>query len=154
VQSPPPPPFPPTGCAGDDRDEPPSGARTVAGEVDVTVSDAAAAARKVEIVGPGDGETVANPVRVRVSVSGFELVEPDGDTRGATGHLHAFVDRDQLPPAEQIIPSDPETVDFWTEGVELGRLPPGRHTIMVVASDGYRVPFQPPVWDRVTVTVR
>ena len=142
------------GCARDDANERPAPPETVGGEVDVTVSDAEAAARAVEIVRPRDGEAVANPVMLRVSASGFDLVAPDGDTRGATGHLHAFVDRDRLPPAEQIIPSGAGATDFWTEAVALGRLPPGRHTITVVASDGYRVPFQPPVWDRVTVEVR
>ena len=142
------------GCARDDVNERPAATETAGGEVDVTVSDAEAAARTVEIVSPRDGETVANPVTLRVSVSGFDLVAPDGDTRGATGHLHAFVDRERLPPAEQIIPSDPATTDFWAEAVELETLRPGRHTITVVASDGYRVPFRPPAWDRVTVDVR
>jgi hypothetical protein len=141
-------------CARDDANERPAAPEPVTGEVDVTVSEAEAAARTLAIVSPRDGATVANPVTLRVTVDGFDLVPPDGDTRGATGHLHAFVDRERLPPAEQIIPSEPGTTDFWAEAVELEELPPGRHTITVVASDGYRVPFRPPVWDRVTVDVR
>jgi hypothetical protein len=117
------------------------------------VDEETAAARKVEIVAPADGASVEAPVTIEVRVHGFELVEPDGDTSGATGHLHAFVDRGRLPPPERIIPSSAETPDFWGESVMLMGLAPGRHTIMIVASDGYRVPFAPPVFDRVTVTV-
>lgn len=118
-----------------------------------TVDEQTAAARKVEIVSPQGGATVSAPVALEVRVTGFELHEPDGDTSGRTGHLHAFIDAEGLPPAQEIIPSSPETVDFWAEGVTLAGLPPGRHTITVVASDGYRVPFSPPVFDRVTLRV-
>jgi hypothetical protein len=118
-----------------------------------TVSQAAAAGRKVEIVAPADGAAVQAPVTLEVRVSGFELVEPDGDTSGATGHLHAFVDRKRLPPPGEIIPEQPGTADFWTGTVTLEGLASGRHTITVVATDGYRVPFGPPVWDRVRVSV-
>jgi hypothetical protein len=137
-------------CSGSDEEASPT---TQPATVVETVDEQTGSARKVEIVSPQDGATVSAPVALEVRVMGFELHEPDGDTSGTTGHLHALVDREQLPPAEEIMPSRPETVDFWAERVTLAGLPPGRHTLLVVASDGYRVPFSPPVFDRVTVRV-
>jgi uncharacterized protein DUF4399 len=138
------------GCSGDDEEASPTMQPATAVE---TVDEQTASARKVEIASPRDGATVSAPVVLEVRATGFELHEPDGDTSGKTGHLHALLDEEQLPPAEQVIPSSPETVDFWAERVTLPGLPPGRHTLLVVASDGYRVPFSPPVFDRVTVRV-
>ena len=111
-------------------------------------------ARSLEILSPRAGATVGPSVRLVVKVSGFALHRPNGDTSGRTGHLHAFVDRKTLPPAEQIILESARTLDFWTSRLTIRGLKRGRHTILVVASDGYRVPFRPQVWDRVAVNVK
>lgn len=112
------------------------------------------ATRTVEIVSPREGAAVRSSVRLVVRTAGFTLHKPNGDASGQTGHLHAFIDRKKLPPAEQIIPEHARTFDFWTARATLTGLKPGRHTILVVATDGYRVPFRPQVWDRVSVNVR
>lgn len=112
------------------------------------------ATRTVEILSPREGAAVRSSFRLVIRTAGFALHKPNGDTSGQTGHLHAFIDRKGLPTAEQIIPESARTLDFWTRRATLSGLKPGRHTILVVASDGYRVPFRPQVWDRVTVNVK
>lgn len=107
--------------------------------------------RRLTIAEPADGAVVRGTVRIQVLVEGFALAQPGGDASGTVGALHAVVDA-PVPAPGAPIPSGPDVTTFWTDTIEL-TLPPGRHTVVVVGSDGYRVPFDPPVADSVDVTV-
>ena len=89
---------------------------------------------------------------IDVVVEGVQLVKADGDTSGRTGHLHAFVDKEPTP-GQPIPVGDPAIVHSATSPVSVTGLTPGEHTIWVVLGDGTHVPFDPPVADKLTVTV-
>jgi hypothetical protein len=97
--------------------------------------------------------TVGQPVSVDVMTEGVRLVPADGDTSGRTGHLHVFIDRAPTPAGETI----PKAADILHTAATRIELPafttPGEHTIWVVLGDGNHVPFEPPVMDKVTITV-
>lgn len=92
------------------------------------------------------------PVVVDVKVEGLTVVKADGDTSGATGHLHVFVDREPTP-AGQAIPVEAGIIHSAATRIEVPGLSPGEHTLWVVAGDGVHVPLDPKVMDKVTVTV-
>ena len=90
---------------------------------------------------------------VTAVVTGVTLVKADGDTSGRTGHLHVFVDQ---PPsaAGQAIPTGVTTViHSATSPVHVPGLAAGEHTLWVVLGDGTHRPFDPPVMDKLTLTV-
>ncbi|WP_129711011.1 hypothetical protein [Haloactinopolyspora alba] len=109
--------------------------------------------RTLEVVAPDDGSTVSSPVVVEVEVSGFSLVDLGGDTREDEGHLHAFVD--EVPPDDQVwLRESPSIVTSADATIELGELAAGEHTVTVVATYSYPVPFEPRVEDGVTFVVQ
>lgn len=100
-------------------------------------------------------ETVAagQPVPVTIKVEGLTLVKADGDTSGATGHLHLFVDREPTPAGQPIPAGQADIIHTAATEVPVPGLAAGEHTIWVVAGDGAHVPLDPPVQDKVTVKV-
>jgi len=100
------------------------------------------------VTGPSvDASTPPNapagqPVMVTVAAEGLP---PDG-------HLHVFVDREPTP-AGQPVPDEPGIIHTPGPNFGVGDLAPGTHTIWVVAGDAAHVPLDPPVMDKVTVTV-
>jgi hypothetical protein len=92
------------------------------------------------------------PVVLTVKVDGLSLVKADGDTSGATGHLHVFIDRDPTP-AGQPIPVEAGIIHTAESTIPVPDLAPGVHTLWVVAGDGTHSPLAPRVMDKVTVTV-
>jgi hypothetical protein len=92
------------------------------------------------------------PLSIDVTVDGVELVKPDGDTSGRTGHLHVFIDKEPTPGAP-IPAGDPTIIHSATAPITVNGLAAGEHTIWVVLGDGTHVPFDPAVADRLTVTV-
>jgi len=93
------------------------------------------------------------PVELTVNVDGLTLVKADGDTSGATGHLHVFIDREPTP-AGQPIPVEAGIIHTTETTISVPDLAPGAHTFSVVAGDGTHSPLNPPVMDKVTVTVK
>jgi hypothetical protein len=87
------------------------------------------------------------PFDVEAVVTGVNLVKADGDTSGRTGHLHVFVD--QLPTAA----GPPGIIHSATSPVHIPGLTAGEHTLWVVLGDGTHRPFDPPVMDKLTLTV-
>jgi hypothetical protein len=97
--------------------------------------------------------TAGSALTLEVKVEGVELVKADGDASGRTGHLHVFIDAD-APAAGQPIPKGVEGIIHTTDTtIEIAGLAAGEHTLLVVLGDGNHVPFDPPVRDRVVVTV-
>jgi hypothetical protein len=112
----------------------------------------------VDVEGPSvDASTPATspagqPVVVTVKVDGLSIVKADGDTSGATGHLHVFIDRDPTP-AGQPIPVEAGIIHTTETTISVPDLAPGAHTLWVVAGDGLHNPLAPRVADKLTVTV-
>lgn len=112
----------------------------------------------VTVQGPSiDASTPATspagqPVILTVKVDGLTLVKADGDTSGTTGHLHVFIDRDATP-AGQPIPVEAGIIHTAERTIPVPDLPPGAHTLTVVAGDGSHSPLNPRVMDKVTFTV-
>ena len=115
---------------------------------------------KVTVEGPSVDATApataaaGSPVRIDFKAAGVQIRAADGDTSGATGHYHVFVDK-PLPKLGEVIPRpDDGSIIHTTESfVELRNLAAGEHNIFVVVGDGAHMPLNPLVADKVTVTV-
>lgn len=108
--------------------------------------------RAIRILSPAEGATVGRTFDLRLDVTGFALVEPNGNMDGTSGHLYVIVDGPAPPPNQLIRPSS-GPVRLVGEQLTLRNLRPGRHTILVIGANGYTVPFEPPVEARRTVVV-
>lgn len=98
--------------------------------------------------------TAGSPLSVEAKVEGITLVKADGDTSGKSGHLHVFVDKDPAQYKGQAIPAgDPAIIHSATSPVAVTGLAAGEHTIWVVVGDGTHKALDPPVVDKLTVTV-
>lgn len=87
----------------------------------------------LRILSPRDGETVSNPVTIRVTSTGVPIASPSEGIDDAA-HYHAFLDVHPFTPVNEVIPDMPGVVHFWTDTVEL-ELEPGEH-LLVVALGG------------------
>ena len=93
------------------------------------------------------------PVPVQIAVEGVTLVKADGDTSGATGHVHLFIDRSPTG-AGQVIPKEDGIIHSADALVPVPGLAAGEHVIWVVLGDGNHLPFGPLVADKITVIVQ
>jgi len=114
--------------------------------VEVTVEGPSVDATAPATITPGQ------PLPIDVAIEGVQLVKPDGDTSGRTGHLHAFVDKEPTP-GQPIPAGDPAIIHSATSPITINGLTAGEHTIWIVLGNGAHVPFDPPVADKLTVTV-
>ncbi len=90
----------------------------------------------LRINSPSNFAAVAgNEVRLAMTASGVSIVKPDGDTSGATGHYHVFIDGDP-PPAGATIPHADGIVHSEVNPVVVTGLTPGWHRLMVVVGNG------------------
>lgn len=98
-----------------------------------------------------EGETLT----VEIASEGVEIRTADGDRSGDSGHYHVLVDPEEPPKAGDVIPAAVENKIVHTTGssVEVAGLAAGEHVIWVVLGDGTHTAFDPPVMDRLTVTV-
>ncbi len=121
--------------------------------------DAKAVAVKIKIAGPSLKATAPTtlaagaPLSIDVTVDGVRLTTADGDTSGATGHLHAFVDKPPVLPGELIPTGDPAIIHSATSPISVTGLAAGEHTIWIVLGDGAHAAFTDSVRDKVTVLV-
>jgi hypothetical protein len=98
--------------------------------------------------------TAGTPLSIDVVAEGVTLVKADGDASGKSGHLHALVDRKPSQYMGQPLPAgDPGIIHSATSPIVVTGLTPGEHTIWIVLGNGAHVPFDPPVMDKITVTV-
>lgn len=106
----------------------------------------------LQVSGPATA-TVGQPVTISVKTQGVRLMPADGDTSGATGHLHVFIDRAPTPDG-QAIPKEAGIIHTAATSIEIPAFTtPGEHVLWVVLGNGNHVPFNPPVLDKLTVTV-
>lgn len=94
-------------------------------------------------------------LQVQLSSEGVDIVAADGDTSGETGHYHVLVDPSKPPQAGDTIPEAEEGSIYHTaeSSVTIEGLEPGPHVIWVVLGDGAHEAFDPPVLDKLMVTV-
>jgi len=104
--------------------------------------------------------TVASgqPLRVTATVEGVTLMKAVDDTskkNGTAGHLHIFVNKDLAPPGVPIQTGDPAIIHTaaTTTDIPATLLKVGENTIWVELGYADHTPFDPPVVDKVVVTV-
>lgn len=115
----------------------------------------------VNVKGPSvDGTAPAaakegDPLTVQLASEGVEIRKADGDRSGESGHYHVLVDPDAPPKAGDVFATEAESGVRHTpdSSIEITDLAKGEHTIWVVLGDGAHTAFDPPVMDKLTVTV-
>ncbi len=138
--------------APDSVDEPAAAAPATPAAVVRTPTSSPAGAR-VFFITPGDGDAVANPIRIEFGLEGMS-VAPAGIEKENSGHHHLLIDT-ELPPLELPIPADANHIHFgdgstWTELT----LAPGEHTLQLLLADYAHFPHDPPIMSEpITITV-
>lgn len=90
----------------------------------------------VAITAPEDGTQVpGNVVDLQVAAQGLGITPADGDTTGATGHFHVFINQDPVAPGEAIGMAA-GIVHFSSDSVRIPGLAAGSHRLTVVLGDG------------------
>ena len=92
---------------------------------------------------------------VRTGLSGAGAA-PAGVETANTGHHHLLVDSSLLDDMTTAIPNDRNHLHFGAGQTEtMLELPPGKHTLQFLISDGDHVPHDPPVYSsKITTQVR
>lgn len=115
----------------------------------------------VDVKGPSVTATApatvdsGSDVKVELTSEGIDIVKADGDSSGETGHYHVLVDPASPPKAGETIPAAVENKIVHTNesSAMISGLTKGEHVIWVVVGDGTHKALDPPVMDRLTVTV-
>jgi len=99
--------------------------------------------------------TAGSDLKIDLSAEGVDIVKANGDTSGKTGHYHVLVDPATKPVAGEIIPPavPNKIIHTAASSVTVSGLAKGEHVIWVVLGDGAHKAFDPPVMDKLTVTV-
>jgi hypothetical protein len=95
---------------------------------------------------------LGNVVTLPVTIKGVEIVKPDGDTSGDTGHFHVFVDGDPAAVGDTI-PRERGVVHSADNPIKVWGLRPGEHEFTVVVGDGTHKRIHEELEDSVTVDV-
>jgi uncharacterized protein DUF4399 len=119
-----------------------------------------------EVTGPSvDGTAPAtikegDDVTVELKAEGVEIVKADGDESGDSGHFHVLVDPADPPKAGAVVPPAAENSPYAAQiihtpdsSVTISGLKKGEHTLWVLLGNGAHKAFDPPVMDKLTVTV-
>ena len=115
----------------------------------------------VDVKGPSvDGSAPAtikegDDLTVGLKWEGVEIVKADGKRSKDTGHLHVIVDPKTTPEGGDAIgaPVENKVIHTTENEVVVSGLTKGEHTLWVVLGDGQHYAFDPPVMDKLTVTV-
>jgi hypothetical protein len=92
--------------------------------------------KSVSFVDLQDGAEVVSPVKVRLQVTGMQVV-PAGEVKEGTGHHHIIIDGPDFIEAGQVIPSDEKNIHLGKGETEVEiNLPPGEHTLTAQFADG------------------
>ncbi len=106
------------------------------------------------IIWPNDGEVIpGGDFVVLFGLHGMGTA-PAGIEKPHTGHHHLMIDT-ELPPLDQPIPADDNSVHFGRGQTEYHLiLPKGQHTLQLLLGDANHIPHTPPVMsERITITV-
>ncbi len=113
----------------------------------------------VEFLGPFVDATAPSSIgrgedlRIEMEADGVEIVEPDGDTSGRTGHFHVFVDPAKTPMEALKVPGGQGVIRTTDSSVTISDLVRGEHTIYIAIGDGTHRLWDPAVMDVLTVSV-
>ena len=115
----------------------------------------ACAGNSVKISEPKDGATVSSPVKVCMKVSGVEVEPAKKGVNAGKGHHHILVDVELPADLSKPIAKDANHVHMGDGSTckEL-KLEAGKHTLQTLFAQGNHVPYNPPLTDKVTVTVK
>ena len=115
-----------------------------------------ATSASVKITSPKDGDTVSNPLTIKVIVNGLTLIPAATPSGPGQGHLHVIVD-DNVPAVGQPVPKDDTHIHFGTGASDLKidpPLKPGKHRLTVVFTGSDHIVMNPPLTDTINVTVQ
>ncbi|MEM7132455.1 MAG: DUF4399 domain-containing protein [Chloroflexota bacterium] len=107
----------------------------------------------VSFVSPSEGETVPTTFEVEMMATGLE-VEPAGEIKGGSGHMHILVDTDFVEAGELII--NDETHLHYGQGqlTTTLELEPGEHVLRLQFANGAHIALDGDQYrDEITVTV-
>jgi len=108
--------------------------------------------RKVTIIEPANGAKLTSPVKVCMKIEGLVVEPASNGVFEGRGHHHILfnslpADLSQPIGKEEIHLGDGSTCREF-------KLPPGRHVIIAVFAYGNHVPYDPPVTDKIMITVK
>lgn len=110
----------------------------------------------VDATAPATG-TAGQPVTVTLKVEGVTLKAAASDVPPTkqTGHIHAFIDMDPTSVAPgTAIPKEAGKIEHFADTTfTIPSLAAGEHTIWFVLGDGGHIAYDPPVMDKVTITI-
>lgn len=107
----------------------------------------------VSIDSPKDGTTLtASDVKLKIATTGVTIVAADGDTSGASGHFHVFIDREPVAVGEAI-PKEAGIIHSTDNPIPVPGLTPGKHKLTVVYGDGNHTRIHGDAADSVELTV-
>jgi hypothetical protein len=104
----------------------------------VSVTVGSYTAPKVVFLSPTHGMTVTSPFSVTMGVENLTL-EPAGEPRAGSGHLHITVNGDCTPAGEVIIKDDTHLHYGQGQSEATLALPAGEHTLCLQAADGAHI---------------
>jgi len=110
---------------------------------------------KVYFISPANGETLTNPVLVKVGLNGMG-VAPAGVDKPNTGHHHLLINAVELPAMDQPLPATDQIKHFGAGQTETElTLPPGTHKLQLLLGNQFHVPHDKPVLsESITITVK
>ncbi len=110
----------------------------------------------IKIVSPKDGDTMSNPLTLKVSVTGVTLIPAATPSQPGQGHLHIIVD-DNPSAVGQAVPKDDTHIHFGTGVSDLKidpPLKPGKHKLTILFADSNHIVTNPLLTDTINVTVQ
>jgi len=110
--------------------------------------------RAVTISKPANGATVSSPVEVCMSAWGVEVEPAKNGVSDGKGHNHILVDV-ALPDLNMPVAKDANHIHMGDgsscKSIELSA---GTHTLRTLFAKGNHMPYNPPLTDVITVTVK
>ena len=109
----------------------------------------------VKITEPANGATVSNPVKVCMEVKNVQVEPAKKGVNLGKGHHHILLDLDQPANLKSPIPKNEQHIHMGDGATckEI-KLAPGKHTIKTLFAQGNHVPYDPPIADTISITVK
>ncbi len=109
----------------------------------------------VTISSPSDGATVSGPVEVCLQAWGVQFEPAKKGVNEGKGHNHLLIDTPLPSNLGNPIAKDAQHVHMGDgSSCKTLKLSPGKHTIRSLFAKGNHVPYNPPMSDMITITVK
>jgi hypothetical protein len=117
----------------------------------------------VDVEGPSVRGSIEAPtleegedLEISLESDDVEIVAADNERSEESGHFHVLVDPETPPTAGMVVPPavENEIIHTAESSTTITGLEKGAHVIWVVLGDGQHYAFDPPVMDRLAVTVQ